>query len=371
MNSPTAEEDYTVEGKEGPIPTVSVVLPTFRSSKTVKRAVDSIIAQTFTDWEMIVINDYGSDDGTAEIIRGCMKSDDRIRLIQLNKRYGLAESLNLGIRLSRGRYVARMDSDDVSKPKRFEKQVRLLDGDESTGICGTWQKHVGSNEWLHRAAADDKVCRARLLFWCDLCHSTLMLRKEVFLSNGLFYDSNYKAEDYELWTRAMEFTRIRNIPEVLGIYSEGEGITNSKLDELSAENGIIVANTLRCIFGIELDEQERSLFSQWNYTLEGDPDREKKLRSLEEILRRIWGRNQELKSFDDSALIVAISNVWYKSRFNSNIGDRTFIDPKRIDDVFNEKHISSKIIRYRVFRRRNSGIITRLKGLLGIMLGRQ
>ena len=344
--------NYSVEGTEIDNLAVSVILPTFNSSKTIRKAIDSIISQTYRNWEMIVINEFGSDDGTADIVRGYVGKDRRIRLVQLHERLGLAESLNLGLRLSKGRYVARMDSDDCSLPSRFEKQVKILDDDDGIGICGTWQKHVGNTVWIHRAAADDGTCRARLLFWCDLCHSTLMLRKDVFLANGLFYDRNYLAEDYELWTRAMEFTGIRNIPEVLGIYSEGSGITKAKLDELSTENGIIVANSLDRLLDIQLDDDEKMLFSQWNYSLKDDPDKEGKLKSLERILREIWSKNETKKLFEERPLLISIASVWYKSRYDSNIGDRTFVYPKKIDDVFNDKHLSSRIIKFRMFIRK-------------------
>lgn len=362
-------ENYEIEGTDVPEPVVSVVLPTFNSSKTLRKAIDSILSQTFTDWEMLVINDLGSDDGTADIVREYIGKDSRIKLVQAKERLGLADSLNLGLQLSRGRYVARMDSDDYSLPRRFEKQIRILEKNEEIGICGTWQRHIGKSNWVHRAAPEDSVCRARLLFWCDLCHSTLMLRKDVFIFNDLYYDRNYKAEDYELWTRAMEFTRIRNIPEILGIYSDEDGITNDKLDELSTENGIIVANTLHRLFGMELDEDEKLLFRQWNYSVENDPDRDDKLESLERILREIWFNNQKMEKIDGKALLIPIANVWYKSRYGSNIGDRTFIYPRRIDDVFDGRFISSKIIKYRVFRRKNSGVLNRIKGLFNIMFG--
>ena len=116
MNS-ISDEDYQIEGSDISNPKVSIVLPTFNSSKTVCNAIDSMIAQTFTDWELIVINDHGSNDGTVEIIKDYIKKDSRIRLIQTNRRLGLADSLNLGIQLSKGKYIARMDSDDYSLPK--------------------------------------------------------------------------------------------------------------------------------------------------------------------------------------------------------------------------------------------------------------
>ena len=351
-------------------PIVSVVLPSFNSEKTIERSIDSIVSQTYRNWELLVVNDYGSDD-TAEIIREYIQKDPRIVLIQTHERFGLADSLNLGIALSRGKYIARMDSDDVSMPKRFEKQIRILDSDDRIGICGTWQKHIGKTTWVHKAAKDDARCRAHLLFWCDLCHSTLMFRKQTFIDNDLRYDGSFEAEDYELWTRAMEYMRIVNIPEILGNYYEDYGITNFKLDSMSKENGCIVSKNLCRFFGIQLNDGEEHLFDQWNYSLTDDPERDEKLVALERILRGIWRKNEESNLFDNAALLESLSTVWYKSRYDSNIGDRTFINPKRIDDIFDDRYISSKIIRYRVFRRINRGLLKRIKGLFRILLNKQ
>ena len=237
-----------------------------------------------------------------------------------------------------------------------------MEKNPEVGICGTWQKHlVNGSSWIHRAATDDGRCRSHLLFWCDLCHSTLMLRKETFIENNLFYDPSYSAEDYELWSRAIRYTKIINIPQILGYYSEMIGITSSKLDILSKENGKIVANNLQFFFDINLDEEQKSLFSQWNYSLKDDDEKEKKLDEFEKILRMIWDKNKAMGKFDNDSLLESIATVWYKSKYSSNIGDRTFINPKRIDDVFDDRYLSSKIIKYRVFRRTNKNPFIRLK----------
>ena len=360
--------DYHIEGIDIDDPVVSIVLPTFNSSRTINKSIDSMINQSFKKWELIVINDYGSDDGTADIVRDYINKDSRVKMIQSHTRIGLADSLNLGIRLSKGKYIARMDSDDFSLPKRLEKQLKLMENDESIGICGTWQLHTGVDEWVHKAAKNDEKCRAHLLFWCDLCHSTLMLRKDVFISNNLFYDNNYKAEDFELWTRAMRVTRITNIPKVLGVYSETGGITNAKLDELSHENGLIVSNNLRYYFDIKLSDDEKHLFDQWNYSLRNDENKDEKLSNLERILRDISIKNDERKAFGKRELLESIANVWYKSKYDSNIGDRIIFAPKNIDQVFDDSYISSRIVKYRVYSRNNTGIAARIKGFFKIII---
>ena len=97
---------------------------------------------------------------------------------------GLAESLNKGFRLAKGEYLARLDADDLAHKERFEKQVEFMDRNPQIGICGTYQHHFGDGvDWTHCPPITNDECRARLLFNCDLCQTTLMWRREVILKN--------------------------------------------------------------------------------------------------------------------------------------------------------------------------------------------
>ncbi len=161
---------------------ISVLIPVCNSRHYLKQAIQSIQSQTFTDWEMLVINEYSSKDGSAELVRRLAQQDDRIRLIQNKKSLGLAESLNEGMRLASGDYIARMDADDLSFRTRLEKQAAFLDAHPDISLCGTYQRYFGPDiSWVHRPALEPERCKASLLFDCDLCHSTVMLRRRDFL----------------------------------------------------------------------------------------------------------------------------------------------------------------------------------------------
>ena len=105
------------------MPKITVLLPVYNSDKYIRESIDSIIAQSFTDWDMLILNEYGSSEVCTSIVKEYESKDSRIKVIQNTKRLGLAESLNLGIREARGEYIARMDADDISKKDRFQKQV--------------------------------------------------------------------------------------------------------------------------------------------------------------------------------------------------------------------------------------------------------
>ena len=321
-------------------PRVSVVLPAFRASTYISQAIDSIQAQTFTDWELLVINDAGSDDGTAELVNMYAWNDPRIRLIQAKERLGLAESLNLGMREARGEYIARIDADDTSMPERFEKQVAYLDGHPDVGILGTWQRHYGRGEWIHKAAPEPELQRCRLLFWCDLCHSTLMLRRGIFMEHELFYDDTAQAEDFDLWTRCMDYMQIANIPEVLGDYREGTGITGGKIADLSDESGRVTARTLKRVLGLNLSLYEYRLLNAWRNPISSDR-KEEDLEIVREVMKRIWCRNEEVGFFDSRCLAQVLAAKYYWLKENKDWKKCDYSHVQRLEDIFAEREDQS------------------------------
>ncbi|HAS7841575.1 TPA: glycosyltransferase family 2 protein, partial [Vibrio cholerae] len=124
-------------------PKISVVMSVYNGEKYLGEAIDSILKQTFSDFEFIIIND-GSTDKTLEIIKSYMKKDDRIVLVSRENK-GLIVSLNEGLDLAKGQYIARMDADDISIKSRFEKQIEFLDSNPDIGVCGTWVEVFGEN----------------------------------------------------------------------------------------------------------------------------------------------------------------------------------------------------------------------------------
>lgn len=302
-----------VSGKRNP--KISVILPIYKSAKYLRCAIDSVIAQTTGDWELLLINEYGSDDGSREIALFYGLYDSRIHLIQNEKRLGLGESLNLGFRQARGDYLARLDADDIAHCNRFERQANFLDHNPEVGICGSWQHHFGPNtDWVHRPPAEPEQCRANLLFWCDLCHSTLMLRRETVLKYQLFFDPNYLAEDFELWTRAVRVTKIANIPEVLGEYRWGDdNITLSKKAALQEESGRIVAASIRENLHFQIPEKDIFLLNGWEnpFQQEEDPDvRQEIQENLKQVLIDIYNANEKYHFYKREALLAALGSKW-------------------------------------------------------------
>lgn len=312
-------------------------MPVYNGDKYLRKAIDSIINQTFADWDFWAINEFGSDDGSAQTVMEYAQKDERFHLVQNQERLGLAESLNLGFRLSRGEYIARLDADDLAHPERFAKQVALLDANPNVGICGTWQHHFGRNaERIHKTPVTAEQSRANLLFYCDLCHSTLMLRRSVWVENDFFYDKRYFSEDYELWTRAMLVTDIVNIPEVLGEYRVGKGnITAKKHQKINEESGKLVARTLWCTLGMKIAPEDVVYFNGWkNFYVDAPNERLKKerLHRFEELLREIWAANCHVGFYAPQCLLNTFASKWGWAKYGASLWNS--YDVQDIDAVF-------------------------------------
>jgi hypothetical protein len=227
------------------IPTVSVILAVRNGGDDLPRAVETILGQTFADIELIIVND-GSADGTATYLDGI--ADPRVRVVHQTGA-GLAASLNRGIALARGRYVARQDHDDIAAPTRIEKQIRFLENSPDHALVGTRAEiWVGDRPTgrFHDHPTDDSSLRFELLFNNPFVHSSVMMRKAALDEVGPYTTdpARQPPEDYELWSRIARRFRVANLPERLTVYREvtgsvsrtGENPFQEKLALISAEN---------------------------------------------------------------------------------------------------------------------------------------
>ncbi|SDB28906.1 Glycosyltransferase involved in cell wall bisynthesis [Pseudobutyrivibrio sp. YE44] len=311
---------------------VSIVMPTYNAAARLIFAIDSVLAQTYSNWELIIVNEATTCDETAEIAISYRKKDSRIKLIQNKKKEGLAESLNIGIQNADGKYIARLDADDLAHKERIEKQVKYLEENDDVGVLGTWQHHFGKSDWVHAPARKYDKCRAILLFDCNMCHSTVMMRRKLFSEQGFSYDKNSSIEDFKLWTELMRVTKIENLPEILGEYYEGESnISNEKLHTINAEYPLIVGESLRSIFGIEIKDEDRKLFEFKASLITPDYNLEDKLKTY---CYEIYARNKEVK-FSNNAVMMHVLHYWWVREHTGDILFNNKIETyDSIDDIF-------------------------------------
>lgn len=290
-------------------PKVSFLLPTYNSEKYLIQCMNSIFNQTFQDFEVLIVDD-ASTDATRQILESYQ--DERIRIID-GPNKGLAAALNVGIKEAKGEYIARIDADDIALPNRLEKQVNYLDNHKDISIVGSWQEHFGKYNSIHKAADDWQKLKIALIFRCDLCHSTLMLRKSDIIKYSLFYPEHSLQEDYELWCQAINHIKIANIPEILGMYRiSGESITDAKLKELVKYEANIVVRNLREHFNIVLNKEDINLVMLRNNVYnslseEKQKQFEKKLKSLYEQIEQ---KNKEINFVSPEILRQELEYNW-------------------------------------------------------------
>lgn len=184
-------------------PRVSVIMGVYNGAETLKRAVDSILAQTYTDWELIICDD-GSVDNTYKIALECKQNDSRIKVIQNKKNMRLAYSLNQCLKIAKGEYIARMDADDISLPQRFERQVEYLDLHPEMAVVGTAALVFDENgDKLVRRLSDEYPMRKKANWSVPFKHVTIMMRKSAYdlLGGYRVCPETMRAEDLDLWYR--------------------------------------------------------------------------------------------------------------------------------------------------------------------------
>ena len=180
----------------------------------IDEAINSILEQTFQNFEFLIINDNPNDRRLSDYLNEKSASDSRIRIITNPENFGLTKSLNIGLAHVHGKYIARMDADDISMPTRFEKQVAFLEKHPDVGVCGSNIRFFGRRKGEKKYPEhDDDVF---IFKESPFAHPVVMIRARVLRDNGLLYNTDFHyAQDYELWSRMHERTHFHNLQEGL------------------------------------------------------------------------------------------------------------------------------------------------------------
>lgn len=213
-------------------PAVSVLMTVYNPGKYLSEAVESILNQTYQDFEFVMIND-GSTDGSKKVLDDYAKTDDRIRLFH-QENHGLVYSLNRGLKLAKGKLVARMDSDDVSLLERLQKQVDYFSKHPDTVLLGTTFAEIdqdGRQTRVLTVLLEDDDIRRDMYFRCPFAHGSVMFRKDAMLEIGGYRQAMWPAEDYDAWGRLRGKGDFANLPELLFQYRTGsESISSQNSD---------------------------------------------------------------------------------------------------------------------------------------------
>lgn len=219
-------------------PVVSILMPVYKTAPYLREAVESILSQSFTDFELVVLNDCSPDD--AEEILDTY-TDPRIVRYKGEKNVGLSNILNVGIGLARGMYIARMDSDDLSLPDRLQIQVDYLESHPEIDLVSAGMQLFGAKEEIWMREQNPEKVKIEALFHSPILHASSMWRRARFEDNGLrFRQEMVPSEDYDLWTRALvKGLKLANLRQVLYKYRIHPAQATTRTD-LTAEKDRLV-----------------------------------------------------------------------------------------------------------------------------------
>ncbi len=219
-------------------PLVTVLTPAYNVEKYISEAIESILKQSYSNFEFIIIDDK-STDNTSKIIKEYKQRDSRIKLIFNKENLKLSRTLNKGLNIAQGKYIIRFDADDISYPTRIEKQVKLMETKDDVGISGGTMviinssgRTIGKREYH----LTDKKIRSKIFRYSPFCHPAIIIRRSVLRKSGLYNPDFNPAEDYELYFRIGKHAKFANLPDKLIKYRIlDNSMTSKQIKEMESQ----------------------------------------------------------------------------------------------------------------------------------------
>ena len=295
-------------------PLVSVLMPVFNAEKYLREAIESILNQTFADFEFLILND-GSTDGSKEIILSY--ADTRIRYVENENNLGVVKTANKGIHLSRGKYIFRMDADDISLPRRLEKQYRFMEQHPDIGMCSSWAQVINENGNVTGKIIQQtqpEFVRIHLLFSVALLQPICCFRTDILKQNP--YQKEPVTEDYELWCRLSDSIRMVNLPEFLLQYRWHETNISKEKEQIMEQNKQqIIRDELQKLNLYPTDAEMRihtlsfSLYG-FNRTKGESLNKSTDWSETEHWFKRLIAANDQIKRYNPDAFIAYLWSRW-------------------------------------------------------------
>lgn len=299
---------------------VTVLMPVYNAEKYLKEAIESILNQTYKEFDFLIIDD-GSTDGSETIINSY--KDSRIIFLKNERNMGIVKTLNKGLSLIDSEYICRMDSDDIAVPKRLEKQLLYMENHPEVTVAGSSIEKFndqGAKKVL-KVRTDPKRLKTHLLFDNALMHPTVIMRNSVLKRHDLSYDENHIAmEDYGLWQKVSLVSELGNLDEVLLNYRENEeGISQLAKKDVERRD-LAYVNVYSHYFdllGIALEERDITLYRQF-ISGKGKLEDSIWVIQLSNVLNKILGTLSK-ETFDFHYLRIKWGQIFRINAVNSDI----------------------------------------------------
>lgn len=336
-------------------PRVSVIMSIYNRIDFIDTAINSILSQTMINFELIIVVEFSSIQ--QEICKYLTKFDDKRIVIIKNKTHlGFAESLNEGLKIARGEYIARCDDDDYSVLERFQVQSDYLDEHKDIDIVGSYIKCFGDSFdiWDRISLFDDEI-RIRMLFETQIYHPTAMMRASRLREYNLKYNKQYFTEDYFFWAQAVKYCKFANIPKVLVRYrSSNLNITSNNENKINMSHINVMRWQFKNYLGLDLSYDELVLLSRRKNIIDNIDDKKTALMIRKNAVKKIISANKSKKFYNHNILIQFID---YK--------DNRFLEVTHNNHHFGIiDYIILYIFNYSIAKMKKIGIIDKLKKFL-------
>ncbi|MBC6697796.1 glycosyltransferase family 2 protein [Hymenobacter puniceus] len=298
-------------------PLVSVIIPVYNAGEYLRPAIDSILQQTFQDFELIIVDDCSRDESLA--VARSYEADPRVTVLANAQNKGRSFSDNYGAEYARGKYIAKMDADDIALPHRLQTQVDFLEQNPAVGLTSSFMKCFGESKIVYEYPVSADAVRSFMLFNMPVANPTALFRRSLLQEYGLSYDDTIKdtfGEDYEFITRLAQVTDIVNQPEILLHYRTFPQTLKADVHaRRNAKSNQIREQQLRA-FGIPFTERELHVHNTISYipfTL-GDI-------SLAEVHAWLWKMhtfNQARQYVASEAMLRCLAERWFLTCYLSS-----------------------------------------------------
>lgn len=291
------------------MPKVSVVLPVYNVAPYIQNTIESILRQTFQDFELLVLDDC-STDSTVELVRAF--TDLRLKLIVNSRNLGRAGTDNAALEYVRGEYIAKMDGDDLCHPERLAQQVAFLDCHPDVNVLGTWLVNFGASTYLNRYPTEPDAARVLTLFTMPVGNPSVMLRTALFRERGLRYDDNLRqTEDYDFFCRYIRELRVANLPQPLLQYRVPVAANKERI--LAERTSVADEVRTKLLYDWGLLPSARELHIHHTISMLERPLGDITLDEIEEWLHKLLAFNEVQPLFEVAALRYGLGQRWFEA----------------------------------------------------------
>lgn len=284
---------------------ISVVMGVYNTKKEwLEEAIESILQQTLSDFEFIIVLDCPTD-GSVDVVKNYAKRDERIVVIENDKNIGLTCSLNRGIAAAKGKYIARMDADDIAVPDRFEKQFAYMESHPDVAVVGgrVYSNNVFQYEWTN----DSELFRIRMLFRnVGVPHPTAMIRKALLDKYNITYTEEIKkSQDYKLWIDIMDYGKVMMMPDIVLMYRIHDAqISSGRNSQMDYAHKVSREQAVKLLQKVTDDEMEL------HYTVTEPELPGNNVKNLNNYMDRIIAANNKMHIYDPLKLKNELDYMW-------------------------------------------------------------